>query len=261
MYSRVEVFKNHTLPIPEKMFGWILPAIFTPESFFIQNVGLDAVMFLRFLHMSFLLFAVLIAIIFPTLIPINYFAGHPESTEEDVVTDDAILKYGQLGLTYFSIANIPPGSSLLWAHAIMACVVSIITAAVLFISFREYSELASKYISDCSQFKEDLENNLLEPNFNEQLLMQSPSTPTMSQENLLPPWRRSEMTQLRTVFCQQIPAELASAPILRKWFENLGIGEISEVYVDGDNKLLARLMQKREKTLSKLEISYLKWDQ
>ncbi|KAJ3102968.1 CSC1-like protein erd4 [Phlyctochytrium bullatum] len=76
-----------------------------------------------------------------------------------------------------------------------------------------------------------------------------------------PAWRKSEAVQLRTVIVQNVPPELRTDFKLKQWFENLKIGEVQSARLDstGDHyRVLQKLLNRRARTLRKLERSYMK---
>ncbi|KAF9905976.1 hypothetical protein EC991_001135 [Linnemannia zychae] len=111
-----------------KFLGWIMPTIRIPEEFYINNIGLDAVMFLRFLKMclQFCIFNGIIAGII--LLPIHYTAGG-ESQE----------------VQRFSILNVLEGSNLLWAHVFLVYLASISWMFLLFKNYWQWMDLRREY--------------------------------------------------------------------------------------------------------------------
>ncbi|CAG8838540.1 35517_t:CDS:1, partial [Racocetra persica] len=110
---------NPSPPIPPGLFSWIKVTIFLPDEFYLTRVGLDALMYIRFLRMSFqfLLFnAIIVGLI---LMPINYLAGGSGD-----------------GVEIFSINNIPVSKlQPLWAHMICTYLVSI---SWMYLSYKNY---------------------------------------------------------------------------------------------------------------------------
>ncbi|KAF9977907.1 hypothetical protein BGZ73_004503 [Actinomortierella ambigua] len=119
LYSpRCHLKENPSPPMSTKFLGWILPTIRLSDEFYINNVGLDAVMFLRFLKMC-LQFCLFNAIVVGTiLLPIHYYGG---GTQSEVLR--------------LSVANIENDSNILWAHVFMAYVV---TGSWMFLLFKNY---------------------------------------------------------------------------------------------------------------------------
>ncbi|KAF9981872.1 hypothetical protein BGZ75_006774 [Mortierella antarctica] len=129
LYSpRCRLKVNPTPPMSMKFLGWIKPTITLPEEFYIANVGLDAVMFLRFLKMclQFCIFnAIIVGII---LLPIHYF-GDKNFVE----------------VPRFSILNIQDDSNLLWAHVLLTYVVTVSWMFLLFKNYWQWMDLRREY--------------------------------------------------------------------------------------------------------------------
>ncbi|KAF9178756.1 hypothetical protein BGZ51_007521 [Haplosporangium sp. Z 767] len=129
LYSpRCRLTVNPSPPVSMKFLGWIKPTINISEEFYIANVGLDAVMFLRFLKMclQFCIFnGVLGGII---LLPIHY-------TASDLTTE----------VRKFSIQNVPPDSNTLWAHVFLTYMVTISWMFLLFKNYWQWMDLRREY--------------------------------------------------------------------------------------------------------------------
>ncbi|CAG8454248.1 2577_t:CDS:2, partial [Cetraspora pellucida] len=116
---RTKLSKNPSPPIPPGLFSWVKATIFLPDEFYLTRVGLDALMYIRFLRMAFqfLLFnSIVVGLI---LMPTNYFAGG----------------FGD-GVEVLSINNIPVNKTQpLWAHMICTYIVSI---SWMYLSYKNY---------------------------------------------------------------------------------------------------------------------------
>ncbi|KAF9355163.1 hypothetical protein BGX26_006899 [Mortierella sp. AD094] len=129
LYSpRCRLKVNPSPPMSMKFLGWIIPTIRIPEEFFIANVGLDAVMFLRFLRMclQFCIFnGIVLGII---LLPIHFTGGN-----------------GLSELPRMSIANVADDSDVLWAHVILTYVATISWMFLLFKNYWQWMDLRREY--------------------------------------------------------------------------------------------------------------------
>ncbi|KND05124.1 uncharacterized protein SPPG_00794 [Spizellomyces punctatus DAOM BR117] len=233
LYTRVATNRRETPPIPMGKFGWLKPVRDLPESYIAENVGLDAVMFLRFLRMCCFIIIGLICVLIPILIPVNVMSNPPDSeSRSSVNSTSGRFYFGKESLERYSFSSVPPGSSFLWAHIVCAYFVSAVTYYFLFTSYRDYARLAASYIHE--------------------------DTGVMTKRT--PEWRKGELVQLRTILVQNIPDELQRDDKLKAWFESLEIGEVEAATLDRDagNRLL-RLAKQRERALKKLERSYVKW--
>ncbi|KAG0345874.1 hypothetical protein BG004_002866 [Podila humilis] len=129
LYSpRCRLQVNPSPPMSLKFLGWIIPTIKIPEEFYITNVGLDAVMFLRFIKMC-LQFCVFNAIVVGTiLLPIHYTAKG-EYTE----------------LSRMSILNVPNDSNVLWAHVFLTYLVTVSWMFLIFKNYWQWMDLRREY--------------------------------------------------------------------------------------------------------------------
>ncbi|KAG0341312.1 hypothetical protein BG000_009552 [Podila horticola] len=129
LYSpRCRLKVNPSPPMSLKFLGWIIPTINIPEDFYITNVGLDAVMFLRFLKMC-LQFCVFNAVVVGTiLLPIHYTAG---------------TEYSEV--PRMSILNVSSDSNVLWAHVFLTYLVTVSWMFLLFKNYWQWMDLRREY--------------------------------------------------------------------------------------------------------------------
>ncbi|KAF9388213.1 hypothetical protein CPB97_001441 [Podila verticillata] len=129
LYSpRCRLQVNPSPPMSLKFLGWIHPTIKIPEEFYISNVGLDAVMFLRFLKMC-LQFCVFNAVVVGTiLLPIHY-------TASEVYSE----------VPRMSILNVPNDSNVLWAHVFLTYLVTVTWMFLLFKNYWQWMDLRREY--------------------------------------------------------------------------------------------------------------------
>ncbi|KAG0026496.1 hypothetical protein BGZ81_006315 [Podila clonocystis] len=129
LYSpRCRLKVNPSPPMSLKFLGWIIPTIKIPEDFYITNVGLDAVMFLRFLKMC-LQFCVFNAVVVGTiLLPIHYTAG---------------TEYSEV--PRMSILNVSSDSNVLWAHVFLTYLVTVSWMFLLFKNYWQWMDLRREY--------------------------------------------------------------------------------------------------------------------
>ncbi|KAJ3188365.1 hypothetical protein HDU85_005516 [Gaertneriomyces sp. JEL0708] len=233
LYTRASVNRRETPSIPTHLFGWFKPIWDIPESYIIENVGLDAVMFLRFLRMCFMITLILICTVLPILLPVNYLAPGSWPDGVDGASDSGSnLQFAKENMLRYSISNIPSKSDAFWAHLVCVYIVSGVTYYFLFISYRDYANLAAEYIHE--------KQGIMTKRTKE--------------------WRKAELVQLRTVLVQNIPATLQNDDKLKAWFEALGLGEVENAVVDRDaGSRVYRWTRLREKTLKKLERAYVHW--
>ncbi|KAF9190128.1 hypothetical protein BGZ51_008917 [Haplosporangium sp. Z 767] len=129
LYSpRCHLSVDPSPPVSLKFMGWVLPTLRMPEEFYINNVGLDAVMFLRFLKMCLQFCIVNAVIIGAILLPLHYNAGGTESEVQRM-----------------SIINVPDESQLLWAHVFLTYFISISWMFLLFKNYWQWMDLRREY--------------------------------------------------------------------------------------------------------------------
>ncbi|KAG0206722.1 hypothetical protein BGX28_001867 [Mortierella sp. GBA30] len=129
LYSpRCRLSVDPSPPVPSRFMGWVMPTIRMPEEFYINNVGLDAVMFLRFLKMC-LQFCIFNGVVVGCiLLPIHYHAGG-SLTE----------------VPRMSIMNVPDDSHLLWAHVFLTYLITISWMFLLFKNYWQWMDLRREY--------------------------------------------------------------------------------------------------------------------
>lgn len=129
------IYRPRTYLVPERervaipphgIIGWIKPVFTIPSLQLIQKCGLDAYFFIRYLRMLLKIFAPMLVIVAPILLPINA-TSDPDGSGKNV------------GLARLTIGNV--GSefvgSRLWAHLILAVL------SILWILYNIYYELRS----------------------------------------------------------------------------------------------------------------------
>ncbi|CAG8485927.1 16083_t:CDS:2 [Acaulospora morrowiae] len=127
--------KNKLPQIDKGLFSWIQPALKAPESLLIEKIGLDAVMFLRFISMCRNIFFWLFLLGFCVIVPINVCGtyqdqgGFPDTTNK---------------IEYLSISFL---RSQKWfsAHVIFTWVFSLIVYYYIYIQYNQYAELKHAY--------------------------------------------------------------------------------------------------------------------
>ncbi|KAI8825638.1 uncharacterized protein EV422DRAFT_134538 [Fimicolochytrium jonesii] len=232
LYTRTETNRLESPHIPTEWFGWFKPVWNIPESYIAENVGLDAVMFLRFMRMCFTIIAILTCVLIPILIPVNYYADRSVPPPPNPSGNSTAQGINKASLDRYSLANIPEGSPSLWAHVVCAYMVSFVAYHIMFISYREYAKLATEYIYAGSGWG-----------------------------NKRPPaWRKGELLQLRSVMLRNLPPELQTEESLKTYLEGLEIGSIEKVVIDRDpSNIVSKLYKQRERALKQLERAYVEW--
>ncbi|KNC53885.1 early responsive to dehydration protein [Thecamonas trahens ATCC 50062] len=95
-----------TPPLTESLFGWIFQVLRMEDSVMLESVGLDGVMYIKFLETATKFFCAACVVGLGILMPINFSADPPEDKK-------------QQGLDKASMANVDPNQkNLLWAHTL-----------------------------------------------------------------------------------------------------------------------------------------------
>lgn len=111
--------EQRTTQRPLDTISWIPHTFQIPDRVFLQNSGLDAFFFLRYVHTVFNIFVGLLVIVLPILIPLNYYGS------------DHIIQ--NQGLHKFSWENIGINNTkLYWAHLVIALIVIVFTCHILY---------------------------------------------------------------------------------------------------------------------------------
>lgn len=223
-------YRAHSNPsplIPAYPFSWLTHSIALSEHFYLLHTGLDATMYLRFLKMAmhFLLFnGVIVCCI---LMPIHWYAqpsptqwydgnGYPDLNSSSPTFMEQIQSNSTLN--YLNIGNVPDSSNLLWAHLVMAYVVTLSWLWLLYTNYWDYMNMFRIYMSRLAV-------------------------------------RGDKVT--RTVMVQSVPHELRNDASLTAYFDKLGFGDVEEVKIVRMVAKLKRKMERREKLLVLLERSCL----
>ncbi|CAJ0626983.1 5568_t:CDS:10 [Entrophospora sp. SA101] len=130
---RTRLIKNPSPPVPPGLFSWVKAAYRLDDKFYLTNVGLDALMYIRFLRMAFQFLLFNSLLVGPILLPINYTAS-ASSTEERNNVD------------IFSVKNIKFDLNRLWAHMICTYIVSISWMYLLYKNYYSYMKLHKEYL-------------------------------------------------------------------------------------------------------------------
>ena len=130
----IRIYRPRTYLVPEReriaipphgITGWIKPIFATPSLQLIQKCGLDAYFFIRYLRMLLKVFAPMLIIILPILLPINARSAPNGDSKE--------------GLSRLTIGNVDSKvvGDRLWAHLVLAVL------SIFWILYNIYYELRS----------------------------------------------------------------------------------------------------------------------
>ena len=123
--------EQRTKQCPSGTISWI-PRIFRiPDRIVLQNSGLDAFFFLRYIRTLFTVFASLSVITVPILVSMNSLGGNNAS-----------------GLDRFSWANIGSNQTrLYWAHLVIALVVIVLICRIIYVDLTFYVCVRKSYLT------------------------------------------------------------------------------------------------------------------
>eukprot|EP00842_Homolaphlyctis_polyrhiza_P000223 jgi/Hompol1/1200/HPOL_004541-RA len=220
-YTRCKTSASHAPEFPSRLFGWVSTAIWTPDSYVKENVGLDAFMFILYLRMAFQLFAVLCVVSIVVLIP----GDNPDMTAVfNVTTPDAILLVATQSLDFFSIDHVANGSNALWVHVFGAYFVSLLTYYQLYRCYKTYTTSLEGYLSG-----------------------------DVSVE-------RSDEVMFRSIMITHLSTDLQHEAALRHWLNSLQLGEIEHIcMIANDDASILDLMKRRDELLLQIEKHYMSW--
>ncbi|KAI9095569.1 hypothetical protein DFS34DRAFT_626429 [Phlyctochytrium arcticum] len=161
-------------PKPLKWYptAWLRPTLFTDENMLMDKIGLDAVMFLRFLRFCFHFFAGICILGIPLCI-FHYFAPRidPISSTGDQAPNQRGNSTRTLSpeLSALTMSNVRAKSSWFWLHASLVYVFSIYAYYLLFRLWQDWINFRRQYFLS-QEFKEGYHNRtLLLTNLNESI--------------------------------------------------------------------------------------------
>lgn len=119
----------------------------------INNCGIDAYFFLRYLRAQLYIFLPICAIVLPILIPLNYINGDGRSILSDESNTSPKLRLRNAGLNTLAWGNIRPDNTKRYtAHLILAILSIIWVCVVFFYELKWYVKIRQEYFvkSNCS---------------------------------------------------------------------------------------------------------------
>jgi hypothetical protein len=139
----IRIYRPRTYLVPERervaipppgIIGWIKPVFATPSLQLIQKCGLDAYFFVRYLRMLLKIFAPMLLIILPILLPINA-RSSPNGSKE--------------GLGRLTIGNVDSRlvGNRLWAHLVLAVLSIVWILYNIYYELRSYIRVRQAYLT------------------------------------------------------------------------------------------------------------------
>ena len=120
------------------LFSWIKPVFLTKDSYVLQNAGLDAFFFLRFLRTIMKIFVPTAAVILPILLPLS--VVHGKNSDAGVQRLNR-LTWGGVGLDH---------STYYWAYLVLALAVVVQAFYTIYEEFRFFVQIRHKHLSSYS---------------------------------------------------------------------------------------------------------------
>jgi len=223
-FKRLYVLPKNTPKYKDGFVELVKHISSVPEQWIIDNIGLDAAMYIRMFKIGIVIFAFGSLVVAPVLLPVNYFAQTPDYEHYD----NSTIPFLSIGLKRFSIANVPNDSNLHIVHAVFIYILTFFICKKLFDYYMEYLKYDYEYK------KED--------------------TIRAHKERL------DELVQFRTVLVQGIPTSYRTDKALKQWFIDHNIGEVENAFVMRDyDEYFVNIYKKRKRTLYALEDAYCTW--
>jgi len=133
--GQVSTFRRHPPPeLPPGLVGWIGSLLAIDEAVVLQSAGLDAIMLLRFVRLSFQLFLTTSFVGAAFLVPLMKFNPSGDTSNYSTTSNSSWIE----GL---SIAAIPDGSHLLWGHLLFVYTISGLALVLLHHNYQGFTSL------------------------------------------------------------------------------------------------------------------------
>ncbi|KAI8575369.1 hypothetical protein K450DRAFT_215831 [Umbelopsis ramanniana AG] len=116
-------------PLSPRLFSFV-NALFLPNSYYLENTGLDSAMYLQFLSMCIHFLILACVCVLPILLPLHWMSQLTTFDINETIT-----------LTHLNVANVPDASAWLWAHCLLTHFVSLTWLWLLYTNYWRYLEL------------------------------------------------------------------------------------------------------------------------
>ncbi|RHZ87104.1 hypothetical protein Glove_40g12 [Diversispora epigaea] len=153
VYAPKQIYVNEKKQPPKienGLFSWVKPVWNTPESLLIEKIGLDAVMFIRFITLCRNLFLWFFILGCAIIVPINVYG---------TLQDRGNLPSTDNPLAILSIAFLKQ-SNWFWTHVVLTWLFSVILYRFLYTQYKEYSKLKLDYFSS-EEYQKSLHSRTL----------------------------------------------------------------------------------------------------
>lgn len=153
--------KHAPLPIGKKPWSWITVLLGTKEDHLIQQIGMDAIIFLRFIRMCRNMFLVLsvfgMGILVPTYVTQQYYTGPSNNVTPQKRDGDGGANNNGWLLT-ITPRTVKPDA--MWAQVVVAYLMNFTVAGFLWWNYRRVMELRRKYF-DSDEYQSSLHSRTL----------------------------------------------------------------------------------------------------
>lgn len=229
--------RNPTPKQSRHLFSWITSVFYLDEKDYVEQVGLDATMHLRFLRMIVHFLALQSILVCPVLLAIHWTGASDTLERSDIANEFNSLAKNESTRTevfsatphpingtidhfrsnstlyYLSIANIPNKNPIVWVHVLFIFSISLVWLWLLFVNHIHHIDL----------------------------LQQQPVTNKLHE---------------RSVLITHVPHNLRNQQALQQHFDHAQIGTVEKVTLVSNTviKLLEKILKKRRTQIDKLEI-------
>ncbi|RGB38934.1 hypothetical protein C1646_755152 [Rhizophagus diaphanus] len=134
-----------------KLWGWVKPVLEANEKFLVNEIGLDAVMFIRFIKLCQNVLLCLLVFGACVIMPINIFGTYRDNNY-DIPSKDNPLQI--LSISYLEQAN------WFWAHSVFTWLFSLIIYWFIFLEYKNYNRLRIEYFKS-DEYRKSLHSKTL----------------------------------------------------------------------------------------------------
>lgn len=141
----VKKFVNLDVRMYLRFLNWVPAALKMPELELIDHAGLDSAVYIRIYLLGLKIFVPIAILAFGVLLPVNYTGGNFKLMSVSMKD----LTFGEIDK--FSISNVPPASSRLAAHIVMAYVFTFWTCYVLYKEYKIVTDMRLHFLASQSR--------------------------------------------------------------------------------------------------------------
>ncbi|CAO3629148.1 unnamed protein product [Cunninghamella echinulata] len=256
---RSRLLVNSASLLSKRPFSWLTQSYYLDEDYYVQKVGLDATMHLRYLRMTVHFLLLQCLVVCPILASIHWTANSTlgGSTKEGLIyfnntgkitnEDTSDQFHSNSTLYHFSIANIPDKHPIVWVHVILLYFISLSWLWLLFVNHWHHLYLLQTNPSTNHPSSLHKSIQLHDSNKKKQgMIISSIYTPLSSS---------SSSIHHRSILITNIPPSLRNTSALRHHFNINQVGTVTSVNLlhRAASHALEGALKQRQKWLDKLE--------